>query len=112
MKPKTSVLWEHCKEKLDAAHIVICDHCSMEIKRGKADSSRASWTLKTFKYHLEKKHPNAFKKVEEKQSNDGVKIDPKDETVRGTVPLFSLKNHKERQMFLKVRILYFICSPK
>ena len=58
MKPKTSAMWEHCKEKVDAAHLVVCNHCSMDIKRGKAGSSRASWTLKTFKYHLEKKHPD------------------------------------------------------
>jgi hypothetical protein len=101
MKPKTSPLWDHCKEKVNAAHLVICDHCSLEIKRGKPDSSRATWTLKSFKYHLEKKHPDAFKKVEQKQSIATVKIDPKDETVRGTVPLFRLRNHKERQMFLK-----------
>lgn len=54
---------------MDAAHLVICNHCSMEIKRGKAGSSRANWTLKNFKYHMEKNHPDAFKKVEEKQTN-------------------------------------------
>ena len=34
----------------------------------------------------------------------GKKFDPKDQTLRGTVPLFSLKNHAERKQFLKLVI--------
>jgi hypothetical protein len=100
MKAKTSLLWQHCKEKADAGHLVVCNYCAVEIKRGKAGSNRAGWTLKNFQYHLEKKHPDVNQLVKDKQAID-TKIDPKDETVRGTVPLFNLRNHKERQSFLK-----------
>ncbi len=107
MKGKTSLLWDHCKEKAGAAELVVCNYCSMEIRRGKPGSSRAGWTLKNFQYHLEKKHPDFNKQLKDKQGLD--KKDPKDETVRGTIPLFNLRNHKERQTFLqKVRAWYYV----
>ena len=53
--------------------------------------------------HLRSLHKNSFKKYKESKGQ-GKKIDPKDQTLRGTVPLFSLKNHAERKQFLKLVI--------
>ena len=39
-----------------------------------------------------------------------VKVDPKNETVRGTIPIFQLKNNRDRKEFLKlVHSVFFIC---
>jgi hypothetical protein len=100
-KPKSSLLWEHGKEKPEEPHLIVCDYCAQEVKRGNAGSSRSGWTMKNFQYHMEKKHTEVFKKMKEKKDKVAVKIDPKDETVRGTVPLFNLRNHQERKDFLK-----------
>ena len=53
---------------------------------------------KTMNGHIKTKHLMAFQQYEEARTN---KVsDPKDETVRGTVPRFNLKNHAERAEFL------------
>ena len=108
-KPKSSLLWEHGKEKPGEPHLIVCDYCAQVVRRGKADSSRSGWTMKNFQYHIEKKHPEVFRKMKDKKAEiaDTKIADTKDETVRGTVPLFNLRNHRERQDFLKrVCILY------
>jgi hypothetical protein len=53
--------------------------------------------------HLQRLHKENFVIYKEKESEgQGKKIDNKDETVRGTIPLFSLKNHSERKQYLKL----------
>ena len=85
-------LWEHFKAKEGAPHKAVCNLCSKEISRGK--EGRKSLGNKSMNTHLKTQHPAAFKEYET--------ADPKDETVRGSVPIFSLKNQGERDEFLKL----------
>ena len=51
--------------------------------------------------HLKRKHPPALKEVKDISLGKAMR-DSRDETVRGSVPIFSLKNHKERRTFLNL----------
>ena len=91
-----SKLWDHFTLKEGAPHKATCNHCSQEMTRGKEGSK--SLGNKTMNGHLKTKHPMAFQQYEEARTN---KVsDPKDESVRGVVPLFNLKNHSKRADFL------------
>ena len=82
--------------KEGAPHKATCNICNKEMTRGKEGSKTLG--NKTMGAHLKSQHTMAFQKYEEARTN---KVsDPKDETVRGTVPLFNLKNHAERAEFL------------
>ena len=52
--------------------------------------------------HLRSLHKDQFTKYKEAK-RQGKKIDPEEETLRGTVPLFSLKNHAERKQYKAVQ---------
>ena len=91
-----SKLWEHFTLKEGAPHRAICNICSKDLSRGKEGSKVLG--NKTMSTHLKSQHPAAFKDYEVAKTN---KIhDPKDETKRGSVPMFNLKNHGERAEFL------------
>ena len=63
--------------------------------------------------HLQSAHKEEYETVRTVQavaaeSANTPKVDPKNECVRGTVPLYSLKNKNERREFLKmVNILFY-----
>ena len=57
--------------------------------------------------HLQSAHKDVFKTVRVAQAAAAdiagtIKVDPKDETVRGPIPIFQLKNGKDRREFLKL----------
>ena len=101
----TSKLWEHLKAKEGAPHKAICNYCSKEMSRGKEGGKNLS--NKSMGNHLKSQHPDAFKEYEVARIKKG---DPKDETVRGSVPLFNLKNYGERAEFLKLVRIVFLFS--
>ena len=100
MAPKVTPLWEHFTLQQDQPHIARCHYCEKTISREKEGSNRLNngGMIK----HLQRLHKECFKLYKEKESEGQQKKDSKDETVRGTVPLFSLKNHSERKQFLKL----------
>ena len=98
MTMNRSKLWDHFKAKEGAPHKAVCNLCSKEISRGKEGSK--SLGNKSMNTHLKTQHPAAFKEYE--VAKDNKTADPKDETVRGSVPIFSLKNQGERAEFLKL----------
>jgi hypothetical protein len=85
MAPKATPLWDYFSLDSSQPHIARCNNCGKNISRGKEGAAKLI-------------NGGMIKESE----GQGRKIDPKDETLRGTVPLFSLKNHVERKQFLKL----------
>ena len=77
-----------------------CHYCEKTISRGNEVTMRLN--NGGMINHLQRLHKECVKLYKEKESEGQQKKDSKDETVRGTVPLFSLKNHSERKQFLKL----------
>ena len=74
----------------------MCNHCGATISRGKPDAPRDKCYNRGMQAHMELKHPDGFEKVVEKRVEmKEKKRDKKDETVRGTVPLYNLRNREE-----------------
>ena len=93
-----SKLWEHFKTVEGSPHKAICNYCDLVVLRGKEGGK--SLGNKTMNNHLKKIHPDAFNEYEVARNKKT--SDPNDETRRGSVPLFNLKNHGERAEFLKL----------
>ena len=78
--------------------------CGKVITLGKADTAKGSLSYSGMARHL-KVHKEQFKLYQELQAARGKAVtvqqeDLKDETTRGTVPIFNISNHRERQQFL------------
>ena len=100
-KPVTmqrSKLWEHFKTVECSPHKAICNYCDKVVSRGKEGGKCLG--NKAMNNHLKRIHPDAFNEYE--VARNKTTADPKDETRRGSVPLFNLKNHGERAEFLKL----------
>ena len=83
--------------------MVRCNLCHLEVSRGGPKSTKSSWNNKNLQRHLERKHPDAMQGVmESRELSLRGKVDPKDETVRGTIPLFTLDNHAKKKAFLSM----------
>ena len=93
-----SKLWEHYQAVEGSPHKTTCNYCGREISRGKEGGKNLG--NKAMNTHLRNKHPEAFNEYE--AARNKTTMDHKDETVRGSVPLFNLKNHGERAEFLKL----------
>ena len=51
--------------------------------------------------HLKRVHPDIMKEVCEARGNKGENVkDLRDETARGAIPIFNLRNRKEKDAFL------------
>ena len=62
---------------------------------------KQKWHNKTMDNHLKRLHPDKMKEVSESRATIGEKpMDPRDETVRGCIPIFNLRNRKEKNSFL------------
>ena len=62
---------------------------------------KQKWHNKTMDNHLKRLHPEKMKEVCEARASSGEKVeDPRDETVRGTIPIFNLTNRKDKDAFL------------
>ena len=88
MAPRTSQLWEHYTQEEGTPHIARCKYCSKTISRGKEGTTKPN--NGGMINHLQRMHQDAFTAYKESEDRTK-KIDTKDETVRGTIPLFSLK---------------------
>ena len=99
MAPKATPLWDFFSLESLQPHIARCNTCGKNISRGKEGATKLN--NGGMIAHLRSLHKDQFTKYKEAEGQ-GKKIDPKDETLRGTVPLFSLKNHAERKQFLKL----------
>ena len=98
MARRTSQLWEHFDVEEGAIHIGRCKHCNKTFSRGKEDTARPNNS--GLINHLRRLHKDAYQTYTEAEKRTK-KTDVKDETVRGCIPLFNLKNHGERKQFLK-----------
>ena len=85
-------------------HLANCNTCGKVITLGKADTAKGSLSYSGMARHL-KVHKEQFKLYQELEAARGKAVtvqqeDLKDETTRGTVPIFNISNHRERQQFL------------
>ena len=59
------------------------------------------WHNKTMDNHLKRVHPEKMKEVSEARATIGERPrDPRDETKRGCIPVFNLRNRKDKDAFL------------
>ena len=62
---------------------------------------KEKWHNKSMENHLKHVHPEKMREVTEVRAATGEKAkDPRDETVRGTIPIFNLRNRKDKEAFL------------
>jgi hypothetical protein len=84
---------------------VLCLHCGTTISRGSELTPRKKCYNRGMQAHIESKHKDLLSLVIEAQARlkpGERKIDPKDETVRGPVPLFNLRTQADREAFMKL----------
>ena len=85
-----------------------CNHCGRVIKRGVENAPRAKCYNRGMQAHIETQHKDLVVDIREAQAElkpGERRRDPKDETVRGTVPIFDLRTHGDRRSFLKLVVL-------
>ena len=75
----------------------MCHHCGKEVRRGKVGSAKKDCGNRGMQQHLERQHKETMEMVRGSVEAMGKVYDPKDESVRGTVPLFNLNNNLKRQ---------------
>ena len=97
-RDKTSGLWAYFTCQEGAEHIALCTLCNKTISRGKAGCTQHN--NGGMIHHLERIHKDQYMMYKLGQTHK--KVDMHDDTVRGTIPLFKLKNHTEGQEFLKL----------
>ena len=96
---KTSSIWAFYTQQEGAQHLARCKTCDKVISRGKAGCKTPN--NGGMLNHLQRIHKDDYQKY--KAGEEAKKtVDVKDETVRGTIPLFKLKNHAERREFQKL----------
>ena len=80
----------------------MCHHCGKEVRRGKVGSAKKDCGNRGMQRHLERQHKETMLVVTEAWVRSSVEAigkvyDPKDESVRGTVPLFNFNNNLKQQ---------------
>ena len=98
MAPKSSPLWDHFVMPDGDYHKAKCLHCDAVITRGGPEAPRGKCYNRGMQFHMEQKHKEELIKVLDKRAE---KKDVKDETVWGSLPIFSLRNKEKRAEFLK-----------
>lgn len=89
----------------------MCHHCGKEVRRGKVGSAKKDCGNNGMQQHLNRHHKDAMEEIKEARARSsaeavGKVLDPRDESVRGTVMLFNLNNNLKRQG----REFHQICS--
>ena len=103
MAPQTSPLWDHFVIPDGDYRKAKCLHCETVVSRGGPETPRSKCYNRSMQVHMEVKHKEELTKVLEKRAErKELKKDSKDETVRGTLPIFSLKNKEQKAAFLKL----------
>ena len=95
----TCSLWAFFSQEEGAQHLARCKMCNKVISRGKAGckATNNGGMLNNLQ-RIHKEDYEMYKAGEEAKK----KVDVKNETVRGTIPIFKLKNHSEQREFQKL----------
>ena len=83
----------------------MCNHCKAVVCRGKEDTPRNKCYNSSMAAHMKASHSELMVEVREQQAAQRPverPPDPKDETVRGTLPLFKLRNQVDRAAWRKL----------
>ena len=96
-------MWECVLQPIPGDHTVaVCHHCGVEVRRGKVGAAKKDCGNRGMQQHVERLHKERMGEIQEARPRNsaeamGKVYDPKDETVRGTVPYFNLQNNLKRQ---------------
>ena len=78
-----------------------CNHCGVQLSRGSTTAPKEKSHNKIMDNHLKRVYPDIMKDVCETRGNKEEKVkDLRDETARGAIPIFNLRNRKEKDAFL------------
>ena len=105
----TSPLWNHFTLPDENFRKALCNHCGALVQRGQPDAPRNKCWNRNMQSHITKEHPEIMVEVaqEQRKSKGSKRLkDPRDESRRGTVPLFNLRNQADRADFIK-RVCYY-----
>ena len=104
--------WDYKNSTLGTPRLVTCNHCGVQLSRGGPMAPKNKWHNKTMDNHLKRIHPEKMKEVGEARGTLVEKpTDLKDETARGCIPIFNLRNRKEKDSFLS-RVRNFCLNEK
>ena len=108
MSPKKSPLWKHFTLVNGDFRLAQCNYCAHVVRRGSENAPKSKCVNRTMQSHFNKCQPDIMVEVAKQQQElKGVaKTDVRDESVRGSVPLFKLTNREERAKFIKL-VSYF-----
>merc|ERR1719239_48475 len=103
---QASPWWTHFQVVNDDFRLVQCLHCNKLVRRGKAGCSPRETSNSGMATHIRSRHPEQANQVQRvidaAREGAGEPIDKKDETVRGSLPLFKLRSKADREKWQKL----------
>ena len=86
----------------DNFRLASCNYCGHVARRGRDDTPKSKCVNRAMQSHIKKCQPDIMNEVAKEQValKNVPKSDVNDESVRGCVPLFNLRNHSERASFM------------
>ena len=100
--PKKSPLWNHFTLVNDDFRLASCNYCGHVARRGGDNTPKSKCVNRAMQSHITKCQPDIMNQVAREQVllKNVPKNDVMDESVRGSVPLFNLRNSSERASFM------------
>ena len=100
--PKKSPLWKHFTLVDDNFRLASCNYCGHVARRGSDNTPRSKCVNRSMQSHITKCQPHIMNEVAKEQEllKNVKQSDANDESVRGCVPLFNLRNNSERASFM------------
>ena len=113
MAPKKSPLWQHFEMPDGNFRKAVCNHCAKIVTCGGENVPKSKCVNRTMHSHMQKMHPDIMVEVAREQEilkYPSQTIDPRNESVRGTIPIFNLRTQTERARFIKLVCVYLIIT--
>ena len=103
---KKSPLWKHFTLVNNDFRLASCNYCGYVARRGGENSPKSKCVNRAMQVHIRKCQLSIMSEVQQEQ--EALKslqtTDVHDESCRGTVPLFNLRNNSERTKFIRMVI--------
>ena len=105
MAPRNkSPLWKHFTLVNNDFRLASCNYCGYVARRGGENSPKSKCVNRAMQVLIRKCQPSIMSEVQPEQETlkSLQTTDVHDESCRGTVPLFNLRNNSERTMFMRM----------
>ena len=115
MSRGTSPLWNHFTIPDGNFRLAKCNHCSVVVQRGTENAPRGKCYNRNMQKHMVKYHEELMEIAKTQAAvklQRPKKIDQRDESVRGNIPIFNLRSQEDRAAFIrkvKINTDGFVC---